>query len=198
MQAMKRQWLRGVLLGVSLALLLAGGVAMAAGLYVKVEKPCVECALGEVPDPGEEKLIDVEYGGWAVGDYICVRWKVGSFYFADTCFTATTPGPAKFENLWFPCDMRGGAVDESLLGDDLGWLVVPASYLGEHQISITKENPPGTVVDSASGSFVVAEDCAEYEFVPEAGSMLLLGSGLAGLAGYAALGLRSGQALRPR
>ena len=38
----------------------------------------------------------------------------------------------------------------------------------------------------------------EAEFVPEAGSILLLGSGLAGLAGYATLRLRSGQALRWR
>ena len=38
----------------------------------------------------------------------------------------------------------------------------------------------------------------EEEFVPEPGSILLLGSGLAGLGGYAALRLRSGQALRRR
>ena len=38
----------------------------------------------------------------------------------------------------------------------------------------------------------------EEEFVPEPGTILLLGSGLAGLGGYAALRHRSGQALRRR
>jgi hypothetical protein len=42
----------------------------------------------------------------------------------------------------------------------------------------------------------VCLDPCEVEFVPEPGSIMLLGSGLAGLAGYATVRLRSGQALR--
>lgn len=38
----------------------------------------------------------------------------------------------------------------------------------------------------AEGDFLFAEDCVAAEFVPEPGSLLLLGSGMAGLAAYLA------------
>jgi len=42
-EAMKKYWFKGLLLGVSMALLLAGGVALAQGLGVTADQDCFEC-----------------------------------------------------------------------------------------------------------------------------------------------------------
>jgi len=56
---------------------------------------------------------------------------------------------------------------------------------------------PGTCVQIDLGVMFLYDAVQwQEEFVPEGGTMVLLGSGLAGLAGYAALRFRSGQALR--
>lgn len=79
---MKKHWLRGLLLGVSMALLLAGGVALARTpeLTVSVDQECVECWPYVEPDeasfqthelPPPEYIVELTIGGWTPGYELC-------------------------------------------------------------------------------------------------------------------------------
>jgi len=182
---MKKHWLRGVLLGVSLALLVAGGVALAQGLFITMEKECLECWPGEGPPTQDRYLMLYTMGGWNPQLELCQRVRLDGELMSEYCGPPPPEDPFS-EPMWRPCEAIGSV---SMLGFDVD-LSQPIDPLGEWVVRLWQENPPGTVIDSATDSFLLAETC-EVEFVPEPGTLMLLGSGLAGLAGYATLRWRT-------
>jgi len=183
---MKRRWLRGVLLGVSLVLLLAGGVALAQGLFITADKDCLECWPGEEPPTDDRYSMELTFGGWNPQYSMCQSIKIDGELIMRACGGTFPPEDPFTQELWLPCEPVAGAA--SILSLDVE-MSQPIDPLGQWELRIWQENPPGTTVDSAKVTFLVAETCEEAveAFVPEPGTVMLLGSGLAGLAGYAGL-----------
>jgi len=193
---MKRHWLRGMLLGASLALLLAGGVALAQGLSIAVDPACIECWEG-TPGPGVDPpasfIAKFVGSGFDMANVACGRLTADGEVMAVLDCTQPPPGGTGTAYLHASCPEYANQAYLWMGPYEGAPQFAMPLVLGDWTLRVWQENRGGVIIAGPVYAHLrIARSCAEQvEFVPEPGTIALLGSGLAGLAGYAALRWRA-------